>query len=210
MFAITLLLLAETMYLYRKNASLRMRNTGPNTFNECLREPDRILRNNQQTTCITKYGDAFVQPIPAYHTLSTTDWNTYTNHNFFFTYKCPLSSQHTVTTATKQDGIIVPLAQESCIENEDQVNISVWNIRQGQTFTQENLDKELSGASLQAIEYTQNTTPHYQKITYKEQNESYQIQRSVILYIMPGNIIRIEGFSQPYVDAIASTFAFID
>jgi len=212
MLGITLVLAVEAVFLYRQNVSLQNTNATPKTYAECIGAKDSIIRESYPATCVAFSGEEFIQPIPKSDILmqSTTNWNRFTNHDFLFTYRCPASSRHTVTTTKQKDGFLFPLSQESCSQNQDQVNISVWKISKDQSFTLLDLVTELSGASLVPIEYAVEATQNYQKVSYKEQNSSKQVERSVILYVLPYNYIRLEGFSEDYFGAIASTFAFVD
>jgi len=214
MAALTLFLAIEALYLYRKNNEIPLRLSTA-SFEECLTAEGSSIRDGYPTTCITADGTAFIEPrgiTDESSSLSgtTTDWNAYTNNQYFFTFKCPPASAHTITTTPNRDGVVYPYYRESCTEQEHQITISVWKTLPETEFTRTSVAAELSGASLTPVNFIQEMTGKYARIRYNEQNTSGQTERFVTVFLLPDVHIRIEGFPETYYDRVLSTFTFIN
>jgi len=208
---ILILALGTVGYLVYKNATSRTLNI--TTYQDCAKAKGSLIQESFPPVCVTKDGQRFTQEVSSTPTPTpdiTANWKIYSNQPFSFEFKCPPTSTHKTVELTTKDGIKFPYSQESCAEGQDQINISIWKIINQEVFTLEGVTKELLGASLQPIDYKETFLGQNKMVTYKEQNLSTQVERSVALIILTDKYIRLDGFSQDYFNQILSTFKFVE
>jgi hypothetical protein len=147
-------------------------------------------------------------PVPSSTLNPIESWKTYTNKTYAYSFQCPTDIIQRTTQMSISDGVVYPLNEEVCIDAQNKITFSVWKKTNDASFSLEAKTKELSGASLKPIDYQATVLNQYTMITYKEQNASNQIERSVALIILADKYIRVEGFSQDFFNQVLSTFKF--
>lgn len=215
MSVLTLVLAGEALYLYIQNQRLQHVIEAPSTYEECVTDSESTIRATFPTTCVTKLGDAFIDPhaeIPEYETdqYATLDWQTHIDHDYLFSYECPASFEHNNIVIHNPDGTVLPKRSVTCSNEGNTATISIWNTGPAQIFSPEEIKEELSGMSLIPAEYTEFSIGAYRAIRYIQINEAGFTERAVAIIDMPRYHIRIEGFPEQYVDRILTGFAIIE
>lgn len=140
----------------------------------------------------------------------TADWQTYTNQEYQYEFKCSPNSTHKVYL-TQGDGHKTPYYEQGCNENQNQIRISVNKFISQEEFTLEEKIKELSGVHLRPADFKEAIISDYKIITYKTLNTSGQIEGNFAEILLNENkFIRLTGFSEQYFDQILSTFKFFN
>ncbi len=95
MSVITILLIAEAVFLFYKNVQLQSLVTAPKTYEECLNAAGSRVQESYPSTCITQNGKSFTQVLTDQQKRAlqlpdlTADWKLYTDAKAGYSLKYP-------------------------------------------------------------------------------------------------------------------------
>jgi len=168
-----------------------------------------IQRQKQETKDQTQTQASSISAItsPSSSPEPTAGWETYTNEEHGYEFKC-LDNFEQINT--DEDGQEAPY-YEVCSDDNNQVLIQVFEIEDISSFTPEGITKELEEMSTISTNFKEATISGKKAFSYQSKyNEEQEENVIEILLEEENKFIHIRGFNQNYFNQFFSTFKFID